>query len=508
MDTTANNRRIAKNTIFLYVRMLLAMAVSLYTSRVVLQVLGVVDYGIYGVVGGIVTMFTFLNASMSGATARFLTYELGQNNQFRLNETFISAFILHSIIALIIVLVAETIGLWFLVNKLVIPEERMCAAHWVYQLSILSMVISVTQVPYNACIISHERMQVYAYVEILNSVLRLVIVYLLLWGGNDKLIFYAALVLAVSFLIAMIYRGYCVRHFSECRFRFLWRPNILKPMLSFSGWDIYGNMSVLARTQGVNMMLNIFFGPALNAAAGIATQVQSAIMSFATNVLTASRPQIIKQYAQGYPNQMISLIRNTLRLNFLLLLVISVPLMLEIDFVLKVWLKEVPAYAAIFCFYTLLFNFFASLSSVLMTGIHATGRIKRSSLINGTLYLSVLPVTYILFKYGTAPWSSYLFNVAAVFIGMLSNAYTLRLYIPQFPLRSFIFNDLLLCLAIFAGVYVICSILHIEMDEGWPRLIAVSFLSTVLLAALGYFFLIPASLKAKFLSFLKSKLNR
>ena len=453
-------------------------------------------------------MFTFLNSSMAGATSRFLTYELGQNDQARLNETFISAFTLHCIIALVIFIVAETFGLWFLTQKLVIPDDRLYAAHWVYQLSILAMVISVTQVPYNACIISHEKMQIYAYVEILNSTLKLAIVYVLIFWETDKLILYAILVLLVTTLIAMIYRGYCVHKFSECKLRFVWKPNILKPMLTFSGWDIYGNMSTLARTQGVNMMLNIFFGPALNAASSIATQVQAAVMSFATNVLTASKPQIIKLYAQGHNDEMISLIRNTLRLNFLLLLIISIPLLVEMEFILKVWLGEVPAYASIICIYTLLFNFFASISSILVTGIHATGYIKRPSLINGSLYLLVLPVTYFLFKYGAPPWSSYLFNVIAVFLGMLSNAYTLQMYVHRFRMRLFIVKDLVPILLIFICVYTIGNILQQNMQEGWLRLFSISIVTTSLLLISGYLFLLPASLKSKIKVHIKHKLCR
>lgn len=507
-DTFANNKRIAKNTIFLYIRMLLAMAVSLFTSRVVLQTLGVVDYGIYGVVGGIVAMFTFLNASMAGATSRFLTYELGQGEPSRLHETFISAFWLHCIIAVAIVLVAETVGLWFLMHKLIIPEERLFAAHWVYQFSVLTMMLNVTQVPYNASIIAHEKMAVYAYVEILNVILKLLIVYLLLCLDGDKLILYAVLVFGVTLLITMLYRLYCMRNFAECKVRFLWNSQIIKPMLKFSGWDIYGNMSVLTRTQGVNMLLNMFFGPALNAASSIATQVQSAVMSFANNILTASRPQIVKQYAVGNNDVMISLIRNTLRLIFLLLMLITVPLLLEIDFVLHIWLGEVPGFAVSFCSFTLLFNFFASISSVLVTGIHATGRIKRPSIINGTLYLSVIPITYILFKGGAAPWSSYLFNVIAVFIGMLSNAVTLRMYVKQFPLRDFVLEDLGRCILLFVVAYMSGILLHGMMDEGWIRLAITCMTSTLLLLAGGFLVIIPASLRNKLILSLKEKLCR
>ena len=318
----AENKRIARNTLILYVRLAVATGISLYTSRIILQTLEVVDYGIYGVVGGIVTLFTFLNSSMAGATSRFLTFELGRGNPVRLHETFVSALILHVIIALVIVLAAETVGLWFLVHQLVIPPERLLAAHWVYQLSIVAMVINVTQVPYNASIIAHEKMQIYAYMEILNAVLKLLIVYLLVIWEGDKLIIYALLVVCVPIITAVIYRIYCSRNFQECKWAFIWKPTVLKPMLKFSGWDIYGNMSVLVRTEGVNILLNLFFGPALNAAANIAAKIQGVTTSFVMNVLIASRPQIVKQYAKGDWKEMVALIRDTLRINSFLFFVI------------------------------------------------------------------------------------------------------------------------------------------------------------------------------------------
>ncbi len=292
-DQSANNKRIAKNTLMLYIRMLLSMVVSLYTSRVVLEVLGVEDYGIYGVVGGVVAMFSFLNSSMAGATSRFLTFEMGRGDEQRLKDTFSSALIIHIGIALVVFILAETVGLWFLNNKLVIPDGRMHAAHWVYQLSILGMFVSVTQVPYNASIIAHEKMDVYAYIELLNVFLKLGIVYLLTIGNFDKLILYAILVLAVNVLVAVTYRFYCVRYYEESHFRCVLNREVLKPMLGFSIWEILGHFGFTFRTQGTNMVLNMFFGVIINSAVGIATTVQNVLSLFTNNVLVAIKPQII-----------------------------------------------------------------------------------------------------------------------------------------------------------------------------------------------------------------------
>lgn len=485
--TSENTKRIAKNTIMLYVRMLFTMFVSLYTSRVVLNTLGVEEYGIYNVVGGIIVMFSFINVSMSSATSRFLTFELGKNSEKKLNQIFSGAMTIHIVIALFILLLGETVGLWFLQNKLVIPENRKFAALVVYQLSIFSTMVSVTQVPYNAAIIAHERMHIYAYIEMLNTLLKLLIVYLLVWLGGDKLILYGILTFVVVVLIALIYRIYCTRYFNECHYRFTWNKGLLIPMLSFSGWDLYGNMSVVGRTQGVNMLLNIFFGTVLNAANAIASQVQTAVMSFSGNILTAVRPQIVKSYAMGNIDYMVMLINNTAKFTYLLLLGISLPLLLETHFVLKLWLKTVPEYAVIFCQLTLIFNFLANWSSVVVTGLHAVGKIKRPSLINGSLYLLVVPISYIIFRHGGKPDIPFWCNVLFVFVGCLLNVWALKIYLPQFSVRNFIINVLGICVIITFLSIIPPLIVRMFFEEGFLRLLAVGGTSIFSVMILSYF---------------------
>lgn len=470
----------------LYIRMFLTMIVGLYTSRVVLATLGVEDYGIYGVVGGVVAMMGFLNASMSGATSRFLTFELGRGDQKRLADTFSSALIVHIGIAIVVFILAETVGLWFLCNKLVIPEGRMTAAHWVYQCSILSAMLGITQAPYNASIIAHEKMDVYAYVEILNVVLKLLIVYLLVIGNFDKLKLYAVLMLAVSIVILSIYRIYCIRKFEETHFHWIWKKDILQALLSFSGWDVYGNASTLARTQGVNMLLNMFFGTVANAAAGVATMVQSILMQFSSNVVTAVRPQIIKSYSTGDIPRMKFLLLNSSRYIYLLLLLISLPILIETDFLLKLWLKIVPEYSIWFTRYLLLFNFFATISFVFAIGIHATGKVKRISLINGTLYLSVIPFTYMAYSFDFSMYSAFLFNVIAVFIGCLSNAYTINLYIKEIKICDF-FSTVLAPILIISIISIAISLTpHFFYSEGWLRFCATAFTSTLTISFLSF----------------------
>lgn len=339
---SSSNKTIAKNTIMLYIRMILSMVISLYTSRVVLETLGVTDYGIFSVVGGVVTMFSFFNSTMSGATSRFLTFELGTGNVKKLKDTFSTAVILHFVIALCIVIICETIGMWLLNNKLVIPVEQKIAAQWVFHFSILSMFFNIIQVPYSASIIAHEKMGIFAYIEIANSILRLLIVYLLVVICINKLILYSILTCSISALILFIYICVCRYRFEECRVYVIWDKSIIKPMLSFSGWDLYGNISVMARTQGVNMLLNMWFGPIMNAASDIAARVQTIVLNLSTNISMAIRPQIIKSYSTSDYTRMLFLLQNGSRITFVLMLYFAVPLIIEAKYILNLWLGDVP----------------------------------------------------------------------------------------------------------------------------------------------------------------------
>ena len=314
MDSSiSSNKRIAKNTAMLYLRLLISIVVGLFTSRVVLQTLGVADYGIFGVVGGVVSMFTFLNSALSGATSRFLTFEMGRGDQRKLSDTFCSALMVHFGIALIILVLAETIGLWFLCNKLVIPAGRMSAAHVVYQCSILGMVFAVMQVPFSAAIIAHEKMDVFAYIELLNVFLKLGMVFCLLIGNFDKLILYSVLVLCVHAFISFVYAFYGLRHFPETHFRWVWRKDILIGLTSFSGYNLFGNFGAVFNLQGINFLINIFFGVILNAASSVASTVSGIINGFVSNIVMAFRPPITKAYAQGDIDKVQSLMSLSLK---------------------------------------------------------------------------------------------------------------------------------------------------------------------------------------------------
>lgn len=485
--TEGSTKRLAKNTLALYFRMLLSMVVSLYTSRVVLNTLGVEDYGIYNVVGGVVAMFGFLNASMSGATARFLSFELGRKDILQLKKTFSSALIIHVGIAIVIFVIAETIGLWFLSNKLVIPADRMYAAQWVYQFSVLSTLITITQSPYNASIIAHEKMSVYAYVEILNVSLKLLVVYLLIIGNFDKLILYGLLILCVSILIIAIYRIYCIRHFEECHFHWIWDPSILKPMLSFSGWDLYGNMSVTVKQQGLNMLLNMFWGPILNSANGIATSVKGAILGFSSNIVMAAKPQIIKSYAEYDVEHMRMLVYKVAKYACILMICIAVPFIIEMETILKLWLKIVPPYSISFCRILLIANCVTTINFCINTGIHATGNVKLLSFVSGTFSLIVPVITYILFKVGFSPEWGYIVSFILAFVTLFISHYILKKQVLGFSLSVFIKCVLFPCICIAGITYLVGLIPFYHIHHSILRFVGVCIccaMTTILISLL------------------------
>ena len=504
-DTTSNNKRIAKNTIMLYIRMFISMLVGLYTSRVVLATLGVEDYGIYGVVGGVVGMMGFLNASMSGATSRFLTFELGRGDKDRLAKTFSSALIVHIAIAIVVLILAETVGLWFLCNKLNIPAERMQAAHWVYQLSILSAMFGITQVPYNAAIIAHEKMDVYAYVEILNVSLKLLIVYLLCIGNFDKLILYASLMLAVSILIMMVYRIYAIRQFPEAHFHWIWDKTYLRPLLSFSGWDLYGNACVIARQQGTNFLINIFYGVVYNAASGIATTVQGTISGLAFNIILAFRPQIIKQYAKGNVEDMSKLVGNAVCFTTILFGCMSIPLLLETHYIMKAWLGTIPDKSVIFCQILLIASFLGLLNNIWNTCIHATGKIKEISIFSGTFFLISLPIIYVVFQFKAPVESAYLVFILSIVFVNVSNLLIIKKKIPKLKL-NFVFLNYIKVIIVLMASYYITSLFKAQMQETFIRLLVDCFICWIIIFASSFIFILNKKQKKSIISKICPKL--
>jgi len=388
------------------------MGVSLYTVRVVLKTLGVVDYGIYNVVGGIVIMFAFLSNTMSSASQRFFAFELGQNNREQLKKTFSITMTIYILIALVILLLAETVGLWFLNTQLTIPADRMGAAQWVYQFSILSFMMTMFTVPYNAAIIAHENMKIYAYVSIFDVLLKLFIVYLLVLFSFDKLQLYAILTFAATTIITLIYRTYCMRKFEECRYSFHWDKSLFKKIMSYSGWNLVGALSSVAKNQGINMLLNVFFGPAVNASRGVAYQVQSVVLNFGNNFFTAVRPQIIKSYASQRHDEMMRLVFQSTKFSFYLLFFLSLPLLLEPNFLLGLWLEKIPDFTVVFIQLVVVDTLLELLMNPIVTLVQATGKIKWYQIVVGGVRLLCLPVAYVFLKRGFGPEAVFYILVA------------------------------------------------------------------------------------------------
>lgn len=495
-DIQSNNKRIARNTMMLYIRMGITMLVGLYTSRVVLQVLGVSDYGIYGVVGGIVAFMGFLNGSMSGATSRFLTYELGRGIEGKLKETFVSAFWVHLIIAVIIFVLAETVGLWFLYNKLVIPDVRMDAAFWVYQFSVASAVLGITQVSYNASVISHEDMDLYAYIEIANVLLKLLIVYLLMVITIDKLILYAALYFAVSFGIAMYYRWYCIHYYEESHLTLTWDKEIVNKMLKFCGWDLYGNGCVVAKQQGINFLVNMFFGVTLNAGISIASVVSGTLSGFTSNITLALRPQIIKNYAQKDCIAMQNLMSQGIKYIILLQACCTIPFVLEADYVFHLWLDIVPPYAVLFCQWMFIASLFSASNGILIVAIHATGRIKYLSYISGSISVIQLPILYLLYSNGQNPIWAYILSVFGGTAMVVVNIFIAKYNISSLSVRQ-LFSSMITSLLIVGILTIPFVFIQQQFNSSIWRVVGITSGYILSIGIITFLFVLPHNVRAK-----------
>lgn len=417
--------------------MIFMMIVSLYTSRVILNALGVEDFGIYNVVGGVVAMFSVISGSLTAAISRFITYELGNGDGTKLNRIFSASVTIQLILSLIIAILIETIGLWFLNEKMSIPIERLTAANWVLHFSVLTFVINLISVPYNSIIIAHERMSAFAYISILEAICKLVIVFLILVSPIDRLIFYAILMCVVAVVIRLTYSYYCKKHFVECTYHFCYDKEILKNMFGFAGWNFIGASSSVLRDQGGNIILNLFYGPSVNAARGIANQVNSAITGFVVNFMTALNPQITKSYATGDRDYMMILIFQGARLSFYMLLLLSLPILVNTHYILVLWLKLVPAHAVLFVQLILIFAISESISNPLVTAMLATGKIRNYQIVVGGLQMMNLPISYICLRLGGIPESVLIVAIVISQFCLAARLYMLRKMIGL-SLRKFL----------------------------------------------------------------------
>ena len=411
MDYSSTNKRIAKNTVVLYLRMIVLALIHLYSSRLVLKVLGVDDFGIYNAVGGFVAMFSLLSGALNNAIGRFITFELGKGDKVRLKEVFSSSVSVQIFLALGVIVISEAVGIWFLNTQMNIPDGRMFAANWVFQCSLLTFAVNLISVPYNACIIAHERMTAFAYISILDVCLRLAAVFMLFFIGGDSLIMYAILLLVVAILVRIIYGAYCSFNFEECHYSFSFNKGLIKEMTSLASWNMLGSSSSVLNAHGVNLLMNIFFGVAANAARGLASQVSAAVTQFVHSFTTAVNPQITKSYAKGDLSYSISLAMISSKYSFFLMLLMVAPLCVETPTILKIWLVDVPDYAVLFVRLTLIMATIPTLSVSLYTLALATGHIKKYQIVIGSLSLSSFFFVYLAYKLGMTVESAYYINI-------------------------------------------------------------------------------------------------
>lgn len=429
------NKRIAKNTFILYIRTIITLLVSLYTSRVILGALGVVDYGINNVVGGLVSMFSVISSSLCSSVSRYLTYELGTGNQKKLSRIFWTSVNIQLAIAIMVLIIGVLVGSWFLNNKMSIPDNRMYAANWVLYCSLLSFAVNLLNVPYTSSIISHERMDAFAYISIAETTLKLIIAYAIMISAYDKLITYTILYLLSSIVIFLSYFIYCKKHFQECTYKPEIDKELLKDMTKFAGWNFFGSTAYMLNTQGVNMLINVFFGVQINAARAIGVQVQNAIMQFVNNFTTAINPQITKSYAAGNYEQLHKLVCLGAKYSYFLLLIFTVPIFVEADIVLKLWLKTVPEYSVTFLRLIILSSYTMILGNTSYTAIMATGRIKHYQLVITLVGFLVFPVTWLLYKQGFKVESTYYIYILIYSILILIRLYYLKVLIKLPPLH-------------------------------------------------------------------------
>lgn len=488
--------------------MFLIMGVTLFTSRIVLQVLGENDFGLYNVVGGIVMMFTFLNGSLAGATSRFITYEIGRKDYVRLHKVFNVSLVTHIMIALIIVILAETVGLWFLYNKMVIPDGRFEAAFWVYQISVISCVLSITQVPYSATIIAHERMNIYAYVGIFEVICKLVIAYMIMVSPYDKLIVYAFLLFLVRMVLMIYYRMYCSKHFRECSLMFVRDKAMYKHMFVYAGSDIIGNLSVLAQGQGLNILLNMFFGPAVNAARGVAYQVQGAVTQFSGNFMTAIKPQIIKQYAAGKINEMMRLVVHSSCFSYYLMLMLVMPICIEADYILTLWLGEYPDYTVSFLRLVLVLCMIQTLKTPRTTVFHATGKILLPNIVVGTILCLAFPAAYVVLKMGGDPNTVFWTAIASMTLSEVASIIIMKSRIDC-SVRNYVLNVHIRCLVVTVSSLIIpLSVYNHISIQGFAKLIIICLITTLSILLVSYTVGLDKGMRQKINGIIRNKILR
>ena len=481
-----NNKRIAKNTLFLYIRMFVMMLTALFTSRIVLDVLGATDYGLNNVISGVVVLFSFLNSALLSATQRFLNFHLGRKDYKQTNVVFCMSMNTYILLSVLVVVLGETVGLWFVNTQLNIPSERMYAAHWVYQFTLVQFVISLLRVPYNASIIAYERMNFYAYISLVEVVTKLMVVYLLYITTFDKLIFYSFLYTIVPFIVVIIYKVYCNRNFEITKYKAIWDKVAFKEMFSFSGWSLFGSLANLAAQQGLNILINIFYGVTVNAAAGIANQVANNVYGFISNFQTAFQPQIVKTYAAKEVERFYKLIFQTSKFSYFMVIVLVLPILFTIDGILEIWLKEVPEYTAIFCRLILIYLSMEAISAPLWMSVQATGKIRNYQILMAVFIFMNFPLAYIVLKLGLPVYSVWFVRIFVNVATITARCIYMKTKL-DFPILPFFRKVLVPIFLVTVIALPVPAILNYLISGFWTNLLIVGFV-TLFLTALDVYF--------------------
>ena len=485
-QTSDNNKRIAKNTLFLYLRMFVMMVTALFTSRIVLDVLGVADYGLNNVIGGVVVLFSFLNAALLSATQRYLNFHLGRQDYKQTNVVFCMSMNTYFLLSVLVVVLGETIGLWFVNTQLNIPSERMYAAQWVYQFTLLQFIINLLRVPYNASIIAYERMNFYAYISLVEVIAKLLVVYVLYITTYDKLIFYSFLYTIIPLLIGLIYKWYCNKKIETTKYRVIWDKAAFKEMFSFSGWSLFGSLANLAAQQGLNILINIFYGVTVNAAAGIANQVSNNVYGFISNFQTAFQPQIVKTYAAKEIERFHKLIFQTSKFSYFMVIVLVMPILFTIDGILQIWLKEVPEYTAIFCRLILVYLSIEAITAPLWMSVQATGKIRNYQILMASLIFLNFPIAYIVLKIGLPVYSVWLVRIIVNIVVMIARCIYMKRKL-NFPLLPYIKAVILPIVSVTLVALPVPMLLYYTIHGFWQNLIIVGIITFAMTMADVYF---------------------
>ena len=506
---SSSNSRIAKNTLFLYIRMVFVLFVSLYTSRVILRTLGVVDFGVYNVVGGFVSMFAFLNTSMSNAIQRYFNFALGKKEQDGLQNVYVTALTIQFLLMLIVIILVETVGIWYLNNKMVIPPDRIQAAHNIFQFSVLSMVFLMLQIPYSAAIMAIERMNFYAFVGVADVLLKLAVALTLPLFSADKLVWYGFLMFSISVIDFVLYFIDAKRHIPELKLKFNFHKDLFKSMFGFSGWNIFGTFAFMLKGQGLNMVLNLFFGPIINAARGISFQIMNAMQGFSSNIVVAFRPQLIQSYAAENYVRVRNIFYSESKITYILMYVIVVPVILELEYILDLWLGHdvVPDYTKSFTILVLTNMLVSTFHTPMTQIVHATGKMKVFQITISCIICSIVPISWLFLKLGYGPNSTFIVSLILTIINIFASLTIVHSLFP-FQYGEYFKKVLLPCVVATLFIPILPTIIRFLMNDSFWRLMLVGIADLISASVITYYFVLDKSEKRLVLDFIKKKIRK